>query len=40
MKNGGWISTDMQSCIEPPPIPLIKLEVDDDLTTNIIKVKI
>ena len=27
----------MQARIEPPPIPLIKLEVDDDCTAHIIK---
>ena len=39
MKNVGWISADMQARIEPLPIPLIKLEVDDYCTTHIIKVK-
>ena len=40
MNNVGiWLSADMQARIEPPPITLIKLEVDDDRTTNIIKVK-
>ena len=40
MNNVGiWISADMQARIDPPPIPLIKLEVDDDRTTHIIKVK-
>ena len=40
MNNMGiWLSADMQARIEPPPITLIKLEVDDDRTTNIIKVK-
>ena len=38
MKNVGWISSDVQARIDPPPIPLINLEVDDDCTTNIIKV--
>ena len=29
----------MQACIDPPPTPLIKLEVDDEFTNHIIKVK-
>ena len=29
----------MQALIEPPPIPLINLDVDDDSITHIIKVK-
>ena len=39
MKNVGWISSYMQALIEPPPIPLINLDVDDDSITHIIKVK-
>ena len=39
MKNAGWLSADMQAHIEPPPIPIIKLEVNDYRTTHIIKVK-
>ena len=39
MKNIGWLSDDMQAHIEPPPIPLIKVEVHDDRTAHIIKVK-
>ena len=40
MKNvGTWPSYDMQARIKPPPIPLIKLEVDYDRTTHITKVK-
>ena len=40
MKNVGiWISADMQARIEPPPIPLINFDVDDDCTTHTIKVK-
>ena len=39
MKNvGTWISADTQARIETPPIPLIKLEVDDESTNQIIKV--
>ena len=38
MKNVGWLSSDMQAHIDPPPIPLSKVEVDDDCTTHIIKV--
>ena len=34
-----WLSADIQARIKPPPIPIIKLEVDDERTTNIIKVK-
>ena len=37
-KNVGWPSSDMQACIEPPPIPMIKLELDIDITTHTIKV--
>ena len=37
MNNVRWFSSDMQARIEPPPIPLIKLEVDDDRTAHIIK---
>ena len=40
MKNVGWLSPDMQARINPPPIPIMKLEVDDDRTTHIMKVKI
>ena len=32
------INAEIQARIEPPPTPLIKLEVDDDCTTHIIKV--
>ena len=39
MNNVGCISSDMQARIEPPPILLIKLEVDDNRKTHIIKVK-
>ena len=38
MNNVGWISADMQVSIKPPPIPLIKVGLYDDLTTHIIKV--
>ena len=40
MKNGTWLSTDVQSQIEPPPIPLIKAELEEQKATNIIKVNI
>ena len=40
MKNVGWLSSDMQACIDPPPILLIKLGVDYDRTTHIIKIRI
>ena len=41
MNNVGiFPSYDMQARIEPPPIPLIKVVVDGDCTTHIIKVKI
>ena len=33
-----WLSADMHARIKPLPIPLIKLEVEDDRTTHIIKV--
>ena len=36
---GIWISADMKARIDPPPIPLIKLEVDYDCITHTIKVK-
>ena len=39
MDNMGWIISDLQAHIDPPPIPPIKLEVDYDHTTQIIKVK-
>ena len=35
-----WIYADMQAHIEPPPIHIIKLKVDNDCTTHIIKVNI
>ena len=39
MKNvKNWLSADMHARIKPLPIPLIKLEVEDDRTTHIIKV--
>ena len=38
MKNLGWLSADMQARIDPPPIPLLKVEVGGDRTTHIIKV--
>ena len=37
---GTWLRADVQAHIEPFTIPLIKLEVDNEHTTNIIKVKI
>ena len=40
MKNGPWISADVQACIEPPTIPLIKKEWEELHATDIIKVKI
>ena len=39
MKNAGWISADILTHINPQPIPLIKVELDDYCTTHIIKVK-
>ena len=39
MQNVVWLSLDMQACIDPPPIPIMNLEVDDDRTTHIMKVK-
>ena len=39
MKNGPWLRADMKAHIEPNPIPMIKLEVEDERTTHIIKVK-
>ena len=39
MNNLGWIRSDMQARIDPPPIPLVKLVLDYDRTTHIIKVK-
>ena len=40
MKNmGTWLNAGMQSRIDHTPIPIIKLEVDDELTNHIIKVK-
>ena len=40
MKNGTWLSTDVQSQIEPPPIPLIKSELEEQKATKFIKVNI
>ena len=40
MNNGPWISVDVQACIEPPPVPLIKVELGELHATHIIKVKI
>ena len=33
------LSADFQSCIEPPPIPLMKAEEELDKSSNIIKIK-
>ena len=37
MKNGPCLSTDVEVCIEPPPIPLVKLELEYERATHIIK---
>ena len=34
-----WISADVQARIEPPPITLIKAELEEERVSNIIKVK-
>ena len=39
MKNEGWLSSDMQAYIDPPPIPIFKVEVGGDYKTHIIKVE-
>ena len=39
MKNGQCISANVQARIMTPPIPLVKLEIYEDLSTHIIKVK-
>ena len=33
------LSTDVQALIEPPPIPLIKVDLEEERASNIIKVK-
>ena len=38
MKNGPWICAGVQARIEPPCIPLVKLEVEDECDTHCIKV--
>ena len=35
-----WLSADVQARIEPPPIPLIKVELEEERTSKIIRVKI
>ena len=40
MKNVPWISADVQACIEPPLIPLIKVELEELHATHTIKVKV
>ena len=40
MKNVPWISADVQACIEPPLIPLIKVELEELHATHIIRVEI
>ena len=38
--SGPWFSAEIQDQIEPPPIPLIKMELEEQKGTNIIKVEI
>ena len=40
MKNGPWLRSNVQACIETPQIPLIKVDLQELHATNIIKVKI
>ena len=40
MNNGPWISTDMQARIKPPPITLVRLDLEDEHEIHIIRVKI
>ena len=35
-----WISTDLKNQIEPPSIPLIKVDLEEQIATNITKVDI
>ena len=37
MNNGPWISVDVQACIDPPPTPIIKMELEELKPTNITK---
>ena len=34
-----WISADVQARTEPPPILLVKVELEEERSRNIIKVK-
>ena len=36
-KNGPWVSADVQACIEPPPTPIIKMELEELKPTHITK---
>ena len=38
--SGTWLSADIQVQIEPTPIPLIKVELEEQRESNIIKVEI
>ena len=40
MKNGQCLSANVQAHIEPPPIPLIKVEPEELHATHIIKVEV
>ena len=40
MKNGPWLSADVQARIEPPYIPTIKVELEELHATHIINVNI
>ena len=39
-KHANWISADVQGHIKPLPIPIVKVEIEEELLINIIKVKI
>ena len=40
MKNGPWISAGVQAWMDPPLIPLMKVELEEHCATHIIKFKI
>ena len=39
LRNNRWLNADAQACIEPPPIPLIRLTSEKLEECNIIKIK-
>ena len=40
LKNNKWLNADVQACIEPLPIPLLKAAVRNTEETHIIKIMI